>query len=777
MIKFPNLGYEISPNAHKLLEERYLFRDGETGKIIEKPFDMFNRVANKVSEVEETDSKRKKYYEEFYNLMAMGFFMPNTPTLLNAGRGNNSVMSGCFVIDLVDRTTDGDDSIFGAIELMAKIHKWGGGTGCNFTPLRPKNSQVSSTGHKASGPVSFMGNFDEAVESIQQGGMRRGANMSILMVHHPDIELFIQCKNELNYKSQIIHNRIVNGMGLEPNGEFSEIIKTMLALSQLNNMNISIGIDKEFKEALFNGDDYNLYDPRNGKICGKKNAAKIFEMIVENAWKSGEPGIIDFERINQDNMTPALGALKATNPCAEQPLYPWECCNLGSISLPKMMDKKNGEWIFNYQRFRNTIRIAVRFLDNVIDAQKYPTPKIESRTKRCRKIGLGIMGFADACIRLGIPYGSESCLNFINELGSFWKKDAYTASSALAIEKGSFPAIKKSLYNGPMRNANRLTIAPTGSISGIAGVSFGIEPYYAYSLRRRILDGKEFIEISPIVREKLIELGMEKELPEIEKYLSEKSVFSSSESLGLIPVSVANLFVSAYQLTPAQHIKVQGAFQKYVDNGVSKTINMLKDTTKEEVAESFKLALKNGCKGVTIYRDESRDEQVLSYMSKSKLKSVRHVKSRNMVLSGRTYEKKIGECGKIYVTINEDGGRPFEIFITAGKSGGCLESQVQAIGRIISIAWRGGLGTEEVIKQLMGITCYQGKPSLNKNESFLSCADAVARIIQTHVTGAGGKVIVDDSNPASLTCSICGGPLVKEGRCITCLSCFNSKCG
>lgn len=785
MIKFPNLGYKITDNAFAVLKARYLFRNKQTGEVIEKPCDMFYRVAKKIASCEKK-TNQNKWYEEFYDLMASGDFMPNSPTLMNAGRDNNSVLSGCFVVPVEDSIFEGgDSSIFGATRLVARIQQMGGGTGFSLSKLRMKGSLVSSTGHVASGVVSFMGNFNEATESIQQGGMRRGANMCVLSVDHPDIMEFINCKNNLNETNEQIYLKLKRIYDLQDDDPFMKDLKQSLSEKQLTNMNISVGITKEFKEALKVDGYYDLIDPKLNKPIRRARAKYIWNEIITHAWQSGEPAFIDIEEINKHNPTPLLGMILATNPCGEQPLYPFECCNLGSISLPKMLKlNSEGRYEIDYEKFRKRIYQSIRFLDNVIDVQNYPINKIKVATKRTRKVGLGIMGFAEFLIKLDVPYGSQKCLMLIDEFMQFFKEESFNASIELAKEKGVFPAWNKSIYKDQkikIRNAARTTIAPTGTISGIAGVSFGIEPIYALIYKRRILEGKEFIEVNSIVEEVFKIHGWD---------FSKAS--SDLELKNAIPKEFREIFKTSHEVTPEEHIQVQARFQKYIDNAVSKTVNLPNKATVEDVERIFNLALSLGCKGTTIYRDGSRGEQVLDSSDRKETKEFifRIVKQRPRKLHGLTYKRKVGMCGNLYVTVNEDDGHKiFETFFEAGKTGGCQNSFGQAVGRLASLALRGGLGVLEVVKQLQGITCHQANPQVDKTETYLSCADAFARVIREHFesnpddlhgygSGNGSNKLPDfgSSLPESPTCDVCGGAKIREGRCWTCQSCLETKC-
>ena len=766
MIEYPQLGFEVSDNAMAVLDERYFLRD-EEGKIIEKPQDMFKRVAKKIASKEKNAALRKKWAKKYYDIMASGLFMPNSPTLMNAGRGNNSVFSGCFVIPLEDKISGGKDSLYGVMEVLAKIHKMGGGTGCSFRKVRGIDAVVSSTGHMASGPVSFMGVHNEGIECIMQGGMRRGAHINTKPVWHVDIELFINSKNELNVKMKRILNKIEVSLNLDKDGQFLKTFSKSLIEEQLNNMNNSVGITKEFKDALFEDGKYDIICPSRG-FMRKEKASKIFDLMAYNAWLSGEPGIIDLHRMNENNPVAHLGDIHTTNPCGEVPLLDWESCNLGSIAISRILKKKGDKYVINYKKLKDIIITAVRFLDSVIDTQMYPFKEIEKATKKTRKIGLGLMGFADSLIKLQLVYGSKKCVDFVDTFMDTFDSYAKKVSIKLAKEKGNFPGYKGSQYEKdgvPMRNATRLTIAPTGSIAGIAGVSFGIEPIFAAIYERTILGGKKFIEVATPVKEMLQDRGEWNEQTPLDLFEGRKK----------LPDDLKKLIVTAHEVTPKQHVEMQAAFQRHIDNAVSKTVNLPSDATVEDVKNIFKLAFKLGCKGITVYRDGSRGGQVLS-TKRSGQTSLRKVRNRPRILTGKTYERNIGDCGKLFVTINTDkDGYPFEIFVEAGKAGGCLSSQMQAIGRLISLAWRCNLGVEGIIKQLRGITCHKAKPSLDKEGTFLSCSDAVVRVIEECFLDKIEEKIPEEGLREAV-CPDCGGPMKYEGRCGTCLSCIKSKC-
>jgi len=522
----------LTENALRVLERRYLQKDKQ-GEVIETPEDMFRRVAQATASAELTYNPQadvKAWEEEFYQLMANLEFLPNSPTLMNAGRELGQ-LSACFVLPVEDSM----DSIFNAVKYTALIHKSGGGTGFSFSRLRPEKDRVGSTGGVASGPVSFMRAFDIATDVIKQGGMRRGANMAILSVDHPDIMKFIVAKDDP---------------------------------TAFTNFNLSVAVTTEFMEAVKAGTDYNLINPHTKAAAGKLNAKEVFDTIVDMAWKTGDPGIVFIDRINQDNPTPQLGSIESTNPCGEQPLLPYESCNLGSINLAKMLQTTNGTTEIDYPKLAETVKVTVRFLDNIIDINKFPLPEIEEMTKKSRKIGLGVMGFADMLIQLGIPYNSEEALQVATNIMLFINEETRKASAELAEERGVFPAFKGSIYDCPdgprVRNASGTTIAPTGTLSIIAGCSSGIEPLFALSYTRNILDGAQLVEVNPYVEEVARKEGFYSE-----ELMQQLAAGAKLHDIDGIPDRIKRLFVTAHEITPEWHVRMQAAFQNSTDNAVS----------------------------------------------------------------------------------------------------------------------------------------------------------------------------------------------------------------
>ncbi len=557
---------KLNLNAVTVLRKRYLLRD-ETGQIAETPKDMFKRVAQAISRADIFYNEDWTVsFREFYEMMVNMEFLPNSPTLMNANTPVGQ-LSACFVLPVPDSIP----GIFDTLKYTALIHQSGGGTGFSFSKIRPEGDIVKSTKGIASGPLSFMKIYDMATEVVKQGGRRRGANMGILDVSHPDILEFITIKGK---------------KGL------------------LNNFNISVAVSDEFMRKVESDEEYELINPRNRSVVRRIKAREVFDLIVYNAWANGDPGLIFIDAINRANPTPELGRIESTNPCGEQPLLPYESCNLGSINLLKMIRDDKFDW----EKFRKTIHKAVHFLDNVIDINKYPLPEIERITKANRKIGLGIMGFADCLIRLGIPYDSEEGLDFAEKVAKFLTEEARKASYELARRRGAFPNFSKSIYKDgePIRNATVTTIAPTGTISIIAGVSSGIEPLFALSYIRLAMGGHRLLETNEYFEEVMRRRGLYS--PDLIREIAEKGGVKNQPSL---PEDIKRLFVTALDITPEWHIKMQAAFQKYIDNGVSKTINLPYEASPESVRQTYLLAWQLGCKGITVYRYGSKEEQVL----------------------------------------------------------------------------------------------------------------------------------------------------------------------
>ena len=738
-------GIKLSDNALRVLERRYLTKDGE-GKVTESPQELFRRVARHIASAERTYDPKADvslYEERFCQLMENLEFLPNSPTLMNADRELGQ-LSACFVLPIEDSM----ESIFDAVKYTALIHKSGGGTGFSFSRLRPEKDRVGSTGGIASGPVSFMRVFDTTTDVIKQGGMRRGANMAILNISHPDILDFITVKEDPH---------------------------------TLTNFNLSVAVTDEFMKAVEEGTDYNLVNPRTGEVMGKLNAREVFDKIVDMAWLTGDPGVVFIDEINRHNPTPQLGRIESTNPCGEQPLLPFESCNLGSINLSKMVTDKNGQPRVDYDKISQTVKLAVRFLDNVIEVNQFPLPQIAEMTRTTRKIGLGVMGFADMLIQLGVPYGSEQGLALAEEIAHFISVEADKASIELAQKRGVFPAFQGSIYDIPdgprFRNASRTTIAPTGSLSIIANCSSGIEPLFALSYVRHILEGEEFVEVNPYFEEAAKKGGFYS--AELMKQLAEGKRLKDIEE---VPEEIKRLFVTAHDISPEWHVKMQAAFQKFTDSAVSKTVNFPTEATPEDVAKVYMLAYREGLKGITIYRDRSRESQVLTVgegvkRAEGKLSP----RKRPKVTRGVTERVNTG-CGYIYVTVNFDQQGISEVFSTLGKAGGCAAAQLEAISRLTSVALRSGIDMDSVVKHLRGIRC----PSIawEQGHAILSCADAIASVLEKYIKKEAtvSNPETPSKNPEMVKswagqCPDCGGPLIYQEGCNICLACGFTKCG
>ncbi len=760
------LSVPLAENAIKVLEKRYLKRN-ESGEILETPVEMFQRVADNIASadafygVSEADIRATS--AEFYQLMTRLDFLPNSPTLMNAGRELQQ-LSACFVLPVEDSM----ESIFEAVKDAALIHKSGGGTGFSFSRLRPSGDFVLTTKGVSSGPISFMKVFNSATEAVKQGGTRRGANMGILRIDHPDIMEFIHSKQ--------------NNL-------------------ELQNFNISVALTEDFMQAVDNNDDYALVNPRTHKEVGRLKAGEVFNEIVNLAWETGDPGIIFIDRMNRDNPTPSLGDIESTNPCGEQPLLPYEACNLGSINLFHMVKEEMGEVHVDWDYLRQVVRSAVHFLDNVIDVNHYPLEKIDELVKGNRKIGLGVMGWTDMLIQLNIPYDSDEAVELAEKVMGFISDEGRQASSQLATARQVFPNFKESVFNTPdglpVRNATVTTIAPTGTLSIIANCSSGIEPLFAISYVRNVMDNQELVEVN-----KLFEARAKQDGFYSEELMKKIAAAGSVQDLSEVPPEVRRIFVTAHDIAPKWHIKMQAAFQKYTDNAVSKTVNFSHEAVVEEVEEVYRLASQLGCKGVTIYRDGSKDNQVLTIKKEFEAKK-EPVYARQGEIDprprpdstcGRT-QRIVTGCGNVYVTINEDEYGLCEVFTQIGKSGGCAASQSEALGRLISLSLRAGVKNEAIIKHLRGIRC--SSPIWQKGGKVLSCPDAIAiamekyleqrvqvpaseiveKTVETMET-VPAKLLIDDSSVYHTgACPDCGSTVEHESGCLVCHMCGFSKCG
>ena len=803
------LAEKFSENAVTVLKKRYLAKD-EKGEIIETITGLFKRVAENISSADLNYGKSEKdakttaniFFEEMSSLR----FLPNSPTLMNAGRPLQQ-LSACFVLPIEDSM----ESIFETIKNTALIHQSGGGTGFSFSSLRPKNDTVHSTKGVSSGPVSFMQVFNSATEAIKQGGTRRGANMGILRIDHPDILDFITSKKDT---------------------------------SKLNNFNISVAITEDFMNHALKNEDYPLINPRNNEIVKYLNAKEVFDLIVETAWSSGEPGIVFIDRINKLNPVPKAGKIEATNPCGEQPLVAYESCNLGSINIGKFVKENKikqdaanlAEYLkklesnpddiidgylsyIDFDKLKQTVHTAVHFLDNVIEKNRYPLEKIKEMTLSNRKIGLGIMGYADTLIKLGVPYDSDIALKIAENIMGFIDKESKVKSEELGIERGSFPNFKGSLWEKKgykaMRNGTTTTIAPTGTISMIGGASSGIEPLFALAYERRVLDKQRLIETDKNLKAVLEAMGVysDKLIDYIAKNGSLGKTYKKDIANLLTEKEyeyLSRIFITSHDITPKWHVMTQAAFQKFTDNAVSKTVNFPNYAKKEDIEEVYTLAFNLNLKGITVYRDGSR-EQVLTAGSSGSSKEKEAKETSNQKSGGQIEPRKrpdiirgvtvktVTGCGPLYVTINYDeNGNPFEIFNSIGKSGGCAQSQTESTGRMVSLALRSGIGAEEIINQLKGIRC--NIPYGFGGNIIYSCADAIGKALEKSLnekitscenlsSDAKKPLIESSANPVGThsknhtvqgrgACPSCGGSNLKHAEgCTVCLDCGYSDCG
>ena len=839
----PRVPLSLSSNAITVLEKRYLVKD-EQGKPAEKPEDLFWRVASTVASPDATYGASAgavdALADAFYAMMAGRLFMPNSPTLMNAGRPLGQ-LSACFVLPVDDALSNGKSGIYDTLRAMALVHQSGGGTGFGFSRLRPKNDIVRSTMGVASGPVSFMSLFDASTDVVKQGGTRRGANMGILRVDHPDIMEFITCKDDI---------------------------------TKVTNFNISVAVTDAFMAAVEADSDYDLIHPSTGKVTGQLRARAVWEKIIHGAWKTGEPGVFFIDRANYHNPVPALGSYEATNPCGEQPLLPYDVCNLGSINLGAFVKDGAVDW----DGLRRVVHLSTHFLENVIDANQYPLPEITDLAQRIRRIGLGVMGLADLYIRLGIAYDSDEAVELGRKIQAFVDDEGKVESERLAGIRGPFPEWERSIWGpdataarGPdgerirpmrkLRNCNVTTVAPTGTISIIAGCSSGIEPLFAVAFMRN-----QAGVLMPDVNDDFVAIAKHEGWYSDE--LMEQIAEAGHINFDAVPEKWQRVFVTANHIKPEWHIRTQAAFQEHNDSAISKTCNFAHDATEEYVEEIYRLAYSLGCKGVTVYRDGSRDMQVLSTGSTAKkvheqatatgtseargdlarlgasgrqsapdaareaaadvrgelaeastelerLRKLVHEleaenlnrrlkRSRPELLRGTTRRVET-PLGTLYVTITEDEkGQPFEVFMSLGKAGGALMADVEAVGRLISLALRSGIPMKEIHRQLRGISSDR-VIGLGPNK-VMSVPDAVGIAIerwmqekqgiqQELLPGAAAPGAAPSPAPAMVTrgaeqmqlggmehtlsgaCPDCGSQLEYAEGCAKCHVCGFSECG
>ena len=735
----------VNPNAAIVLGKRY-YRKDVNNKALEDSQGMFWRVASAIaseeSKYKESPWKTDDLAKTFYNLMISWKFLPNSPTLMNAGTGLGQ-LSACFVLPIGDSI----EEIFDAVKHAAMIHKSGGGTGFSFSRLRPKASRVGSTGGVASGPLSFLRIFNTATEQIKQGGTRRGANMGILRVDHPDIIEFIRAK--------------------EREGEF-------------NNFNLSVALTEEFMKAVEKEEEYPLLNPHSGEECGRLNAREVFEILVQKAWESGDPGIVFIDRINRDNPTPDQGDIESTNPCGEQPLLPYEACNLGSINLARFyVPGKHGDESIDWEDLKQTIHLSVRFLDNVIDASRFPLKAITDKVHGNRKIGLGVMGWADLLYQLNIPYNSQEAVVLAEKVMEFIQDESRNASKQLAKERGAFPAYPTSVFAkkemGPYRNATVTTIAPTGTLSIIAGCSSGIEPLFALCFSRNVMDGERLVEVNPHFEEALKKADCYSR-----KLMDGVAAKGSIAAMEHLPAELRKVFVTAMDIEPLWHLKMQAAFQNHTDNAVSKTVNLPNAATVDEIRRIYWMAYEQGCKGVTVYRDGCKSEQVLctgdgEQQKDGKVDGKRAVRERPDLVYGFTQKVRTGH-GVMYVTINEVDGKPFEAFATIGKSGRSTTAKAEAIGRLVSLALRSGIEVKNIVEQIKGIGGEAPVFQQGKQGQVQSIPDGIAWVLENRYLKSK-KSVHEENGLGAQRCPDCDEALVFQEGCLICPACAYTKCG
>ncbi|EKE13001.1 MAG: hypothetical protein ACD_13C00107G0011 [uncultured bacterium] len=751
--------------ALKVLEERYLVKDEKLNPI-ENPEDMVWRVSWEMASAEVRWGSKRKEVEalakEFYNLLISREFLPNSPTLMNAGTGNGLQYSACFVLPVEDSM----EGIFDALKYQALIHKTGGGTGFSFSRLREGGSIVRTSSGIASGPVSFMRIFDAATNEVKQGGKRRGANMGILRVDHPDVLEFIHCKE--------------NG--------------------GITNFNISVAITDKFIDAYYKDEEYELISPKTKSTVGTLSARRVFDEIAESAWKTGDPGLIFIDRVNQGtaNPIPALGPIESTNPCGEQPLYPFDVCNLGSIFLTYFIKEENGKKEVDWEKLKKVTHQATRFLDDVIEVNPFPLPEIRKVAFNIRRIGLGVGGWSDMLVGLGIPYDSEEAMTLAEKVMKFIQDEAVSASEELAKKRGPFFLWPVSIYRegAPRRHSTVTTIAPTGTISILAGASSGIEPMFAIAYQHIVKDkhlNRKLSFVNPDFEKIAKERGFWSE--DLMAKVAEKGVVRDIEE---VPEDVRRIFGTAHEIDINWHIRTQTAFQKYTENAVSKTINLRHDATVDDVKKAYLAAWEGNCKGITIFRDGSKSEQVLNLGLDKKEESKREnpapsqmILERPVKVEGATY-RIVTPLGSAFITVNQDSeGNPFELFITIGKAGSEVAAMAEALGRMISTTLRFGNHkppierAREIVEQLKGIG---GGRSVGFGPNKVrSLPDAVAKAISLHfgfnnVNHDAPEVIEaasdkEETKVVGDICPACGSPaLVYQEGCSKCHACGHSEC-
>jgi len=770
--KLAEIKLDLNANAKKVLETRYLMRN-DKDEIIETPKEAFYRVAHHIAKAEEKlgngPEVANMVENAFLEILTNLEFLPNSPTFSGAGTKLGQ-LSACFVLPIEDDM----DSIMESLTKTVMIHKSGGGTGFSFSRLRPSGARISTTTGTSPGPVSFIKMYDGTTEQIKQGGTRKGANMGILRVDHPDILEFIDAKKEEG---------------------------------KINNFNLSVAITDKFMQAVKDGDKYDLYCPHQKKVLERVDARTVFDKIIYNAWANGEPGAFFIDKANKDNPTPEQGDFESTNPCGEQVLLPHESCNLGSINLAKFVKEDQGQKEIDWDRLKYVTRLAIRFLDNIIEVNKYPVPEIEQVTKQNRKAGLGVMGFADMLLAMGIRYGSKESLKLAEKIMKFINDEAHKASEVLAEKRGVFPAWQGSTWQKQgkkMRNATCTTIAPTGTLSFIANCSSGIEPIFSVAFIRNVLDDQKLIDVNPVFEDLAKELGFHSK-----KLMTKVAEAEHLADVKEVPEDIQKLFVTAHEIKPEAHVRMQAAFQKNVDNAISKTINFPNSAKIDDVKKAYFLAYDLDVKGLTIYRDGSRQLQVLEKSTKKKedkhkadtpTKGYHEItpRKRPEQLVGYTYKTKTS-FGNLYITINEDTeGRPFEVFANIGKAGGFFAAKAEAISRLISLALRSGIRAQDIVDQIKGIR--GPSPAWGNSGKIFSLPDAIGQTLEKYIkhkesgkqldlelkqnsTGqkelvkpkpVSSKKIVDNGEAPG--CPECGMMLEFAEGCMSCPTCGYSKC-
>ncbi len=724
---------QLTKNAKKVLESRILKKD-ENGEVAETPEEMLKRVSTALTNV---IGEQKEFFDVMKNL----YFLPNSPCLANAGTGMPQLQA-CFVLPIEDSM----ESIFGTLADMARVFKSGGGVGFTLSRLRPKGDIVKTTGGYSSGPVSFLEPYNAAINAVKQGGRRKGAGLACIRVDHPDILEFIECKKD--------------------NDKF-------------NNFNISVAITDTFMQAVKENTDFNLINPRNGEVTKTLPAKEIWDKLVEGAWRNGDPGILFVDEISRHNPTPELGEIESVNACSEFHGLPYESCNLGSINLTKIVtsDKE-----INWDLLEKVARIATRFLDNILDVTEYPLPQIKEMSLGNRKIGLGVMGWGDMLFKLGIPYNSQKALDLAWKVMGVVDEEAFMASHVIAEEKGVFPNWHKSPHfqekYGKVRNASRTCIAPTGTLSIIANCTSSIEPAYGLVYEKHVLDGETLYEVNPVFEQELESRGI------YSKELLQKIADNNGSCQGVkeIPEDMQKVFVVAHDISPEWHVRMQAEFQKNVDMGISKSINARNGSTKKDVEDAFMLAYGLGCKGITYYRDGSREEQVLTTGKKEKRDKVKvEVRERPVETSGITTALKTG-CGKLYATVNEDDVGICELFLNQRDGNGCRVAYNNALAMVSSMALRAGVAVKDISKALKGQSC--GQPVFEKGGLILSCPDAIGKHLDKEQEFQDFRnemepLMVSQQAGANhpKRCPDCGGRMISQGGCETCRDCGNSRCG